>query len=232
MAASILLVSCTVGRRHAAGSLHRLAPGLRTDASSSAIRSSASSWARVLCVVLRQAVHERLPACCAIDTFTHPEARSGVWQSAMTYKFVGAIRGLGNLAGLQAHGAGDRPRHRPLHRDHAQAAGPLGPLPRGSSSGPVGFAWAGCWTRFCFPARMPASFGGFVDLSTSAWFAARRRRSLAPRPQRCGARAPTAHGDALPEDMSTSSLIGGGLIAGESLYTLGAGIVALLSLLR
>ena len=38
-------------------------------------------------------------------------------------------------------------------------------------------------------------------------------------------------GDELPADMSTTSLVGGGLIAGESLYTLGAGIASLLGTL-
>jgi hypothetical protein len=36
-------------------------------------------------------------------------------------------------------------------------------------------------------------------------------------------------GEALPEDMSTVSLIGGGLIAGDSLAALGFGISILLS---
>ena len=39
-------------------------------------------------------------------------------------------------------------------------------------------------------------------------------------------------GDQLPADMSTMSLVGGGLIAGESVFTLVAGIVSLLSLVR
>jgi hypothetical protein len=33
--------------------------------------------------------------------------------------------------------------------------------------------------------------------------------------------------DELPPDMSTTSLVGGGLIAGESLYALGAGLASL-----
>ena len=36
-----------------------------------------------------------------INSFDHPEARVGQWQSAMTYKFVGAIRGLGTLPRTQ-----------------------------------------------------------------------------------------------------------------------------------
>lgn len=37
-------------------------------------------------------------------------------------------------------------------------------------------------------------------------------------------------GDDLPEDMSTTSLVGGGLIAGEALFALGLGILGLISL--
>src|SRR5437879_13249944 len=29
-----------------------------------------------------------------IDTFIHPELKAGNWQSAMTYKFAGVLRGL------------------------------------------------------------------------------------------------------------------------------------------
>ena len=42
---------------------------------------------------------------------------------------------------------------------------------------------------------------------------------------------PRTEEDALPEDMSTASLVGGGLIAGESLFALGLGIFGLLRLL-
>ena len=42
---------------------------------------------------------------------------------------------------------------------------------------------------------------------------------------------PVADGDHLPEDMSTASLVGGGLIAGESLFALAVGLFGLLRLL-
>ena len=45
-------------------------------------------------------------------------------------------------------------------------------------------------------------------------------------------RAAAGSNEQLPADMSSASLIGGGLIAGESLYALGAGIISLLSLLH
>ena len=41
---------------------------------------------------------------------------------------------------------------------------------------------------------------------------------------------PAKEGEALPEDMSTTSLVGGGLIAGDSIAALATGIAGLLSL--
>ena len=76
-----------------------------------------------------------------------------------------------------------------------------------------------------------SSTGGFLEISTAAWFAAGSVLSSLLSPNRPPVVAPEEKGDALPEDMSTPSLIGGGLIAGESLYTLGAAIAALLALL-
>jgi uncharacterized oligopeptide transporter (OPT) family protein len=50
----------------------------------------------VLCVVLAHVFMTAYPVL-AVNSFDHPEAKVGQWQSAMTYKFVGAIRGLGHL---------------------------------------------------------------------------------------------------------------------------------------
>ena len=76
------------------------------------------------------------------------------------------------------------------------------------------------------PSPYAFSFGGFVNLHTSLWFGgggilSSLLNSLAPKkPDR---------GKAMPEDMSTTSLVGGGLIAGDSLAALGLGIVGLAS---
>jgi hypothetical protein len=93
------------------------------------------------------------------------------------------------------------------------------------------FSWV--MDAVLLPSPYAASFGGFVDLPTSCWFGMggvltsvialideRRRRGVA-----------LSRGEALPEDMSTPSLIGGGLIAGESLFALGLGVYGLLHLL-
>ncbi|HVR62005.1 MAG TPA: peptide transporter, partial [Polyangia bacterium] len=109
-----------------------------------------------------------------------------------------------------------------------------------AATGPGGRWFAAGWVvdSVLLPSPYASSFGGFVELATSVWFSVggalasaeamleRRRRA------RLAARAPGGDAEVLPEDMSTTSLVGGGLIAGESLYTLAIGIISLLSLRR
>ncbi|HUI98684.1 MAG TPA: hypothetical protein VLY46_00530, partial [Usitatibacter sp.] len=89
-----------------------------------------------------------------------------------------------------------------------------------------GFATDFAIDCFLLPSPYALSFGGFVNLNTSGWFAAGGVVSSAfntvfkPKP---GA------GGAVPEDMSSTSLFGGGLIAGDALAALAIGIVGLLS---
>ena len=73
------------------------------------------------------------------------------------------------------------------------------------------------------PSPYASSFGGFVELGTSTWFGLggifssllQTWQSKQPR---------KAEHEGLPEDMSTMSLVGGGLIAGDSLAALSVGI--------
>ncbi|MFL5306776.1 MAG: OPT/YSL family transporter [Polyangia bacterium] len=184
----------------------------------------------ILCVLLTQLFMTAYPVL-RVDTFTHPEARVGVWQSAMTFKFVGAIRGLGHLAPYQVHalwlgfGIGLATE---IARKLLRAS--VG-YRRFVESGRTGFAVGWVVDAVLLSSPYASSTGGFLDLATSAWFAAGSvLSSLLARPAPAKT-PPEEHADELPPDMSTSSLIGGGLIAGESLYTLGAGIAALLALL-
>ena len=74
-----------------------------------------------------------------------------------------------------------------------------------------------------------SSTGGFLDLKVASWFAGGSLLTyFLARPPRAAA----GSNEQLPADMSSASLIGGGLIAGESLYALAAGIISLLSLLK
>jgi hypothetical protein len=147
----------------------------------------------------------------------------------MTFKFVGALRGLGHLAGYQTKALGIgfalgfliqivRKGLWSSARWRAYIAAPG-----------VGFAVGWIVDALVLSSPYASSFGGFVDLSTSTWMAI--GGVVASLLATLGARRRSAAADALPEDMSTNSLLGGGLIAGESLYTLVAGIVSLLALL-
>jgi hypothetical protein len=80
-----------------------------------------------------------------------------------------------------------------------------------------------------------SSFGGFVNLPAALWFGAggvvsSLWNTLTKKAAPHAAGSP-GEGEALPEDMSTTSLVGGGLIAGESLYFLFVGLAGLLALL-
>ncbi|MGZ5277146.1 MAG: OPT/YSL family transporter, partial [Caldimonas sp.] len=76
------------------------------------------------------------------------------------------------------------------------------------------------------PSPYALSFGGFVNLPTSLWFGA---GGVVAGALDTLARARSAHGKAaeLPQDMTATSLFGGGLIAGDALAALGLGLVAL-----
>jgi hypothetical protein len=147
------------------------------------------------------------------------------WTSAMTYKFVGALRSLTD----------DKPYQRTaiwlgvaigfatevLRKFIKSREG----YRRFVASGKAGFTTDFVLDAAILPSPYASSFGGFVNLPTSAWFAAGgvfasffnslpKSRDTKP---------------ALPEDMSTTSLVGGGLIAGDALAALGLGVAGLLA---
>ncbi|HEY2560649.1 MAG TPA: OPT/YSL family transporter [Caldimonas sp.] len=76
------------------------------------------------------------------------------------------------------------------------------------------------------------SFGGFVNLATSLWLGAGSVVASLIDARAARRRKREATGDAgeLPSDMTATSLVGGGLIAGDALAALGLGLVALGSL--
>jgi hypothetical protein len=91
----------------------------------------------------------------------------------------------------------------------------------------AGFVFDFVFDAILLPSPYAFSFGGFVNLITSGYIAAggvvgSLMNSL-PKPK-----AKPGQPE-LPDDMSTASLLGGGLIAGDALAALGLGIVGLLS---
>jgi uncharacterized oligopeptide transporter (OPT) family protein len=152
------------------------------------------------------------------------------WQSAMTYKFVGALKGITNPQphvmkalrlgiglGLLIEVARKLLKNSRRYQIFSRQT-------RG------GRATDFVLDSFLLPSPYASSFGGFVGLLTTIWWAAggvigtlydvalERIRLQRNRP---------AEGE-IPADMSTTSLVGGGLIAGDSLAALTVGIYGLL----
>lgn len=188
----------------------------------------------VLCVVLARVFMSAYPVL-AVNQLDNPDVQVGQWGSAMTYKFVGAIRSLGTLsehtvkALLLGLGLGFAIEvTRKLLKRNARYQAFL----KGSR---VGYAVGWTMDAVLLSSPYASSFGGFVNLPVALWFAVggvlssgwnTLTQRAAPHP----AGSP-GEGEALPEDMSTTSLVGGGLIAGESLYFLFVGLAGLVSLL-
>jgi uncharacterized oligopeptide transporter (OPT) family protein len=63
-----------------------------------------------------------------------------------------------------------------------------------------------------------SSFGGFVDFPTSVWWGLGGMFASTFNWYKAKTQVTNEGEDALPEDMSTMSLFGGGMIAGESLF--------------
>jgi uncharacterized oligopeptide transporter (OPT) family protein len=172
----------------------------------------------------------------------HPDAAR--WQSAMTYKFVGALDSLthpnpvvmralflGIAIGLSLELVRKVVKALPAYQAFAR-------------SGQLGFAFDFCFDSFFVPSPYAASFGGFVDFFTTVWFAAggvlssfaqtveeETKRQISPSVEARAAQVAEGELEPVPEDMSTTSLVGGGLIAGDSLAALTLGLVGLLGTL-
>jgi hypothetical protein len=132
----------------------------------------------------------------------------GEWGSAMTYKFVGVLRSLTD--------------DQPFQRTAIGVGVAAGLLIEGLRKWlrPRGFVL----DAIVLPSPYALSFGGFVSLPTALWFGAGGVAGSL-----WTARAP-ARRDA-PPDMSSASLFGGGLIAGDALAAVGIGIASLLAAL-
>lgn len=163
----------------------------------------------VLAVVFARLFMAAYPVLLQDQTVLKADQQPAGWSSAMTYKFVGVLRGLtenlpfqrvaigvGIAAGLTIEVLRKRVRPRHFVLD-----------------------------AIVLPSPYALSFGGFVNLPTSLWLGAGGVvGSLLT------ARAPARRD--LPEDMTSASLLGGGLIAGDALAAVGIGIVSLIAALK
>jgi uncharacterized oligopeptide transporter (OPT) family protein len=157
--------------------------------------------------------------------------QSAQWQSTMTYKFVGVLRSLTDDKPYQrvaivlgvALGLAVQIARKALFANAAYRRFKNGSKGGGATDFIV--------DAVLLPSPYAYSFGTFLGLATSAWFAAGGVVSSVAkwfgRPD-----APVHEGgEPLADDMSTTSLIGGGLIAGDALAALGLGVVGLLATL-
>ncbi len=185
------------------------------------------------------------------------EQEKAKWQSAMTYKFVGALSSLTppevdpndpNAAAI-------------LEKYHTKKAKTMTALwlgiaigfftellrkiiksldrwKRFAKSGKIGFTCDFMLDTFILPSPYASSFGGFVDFMVSVWFAAGGVLTSFAQTIEEEVKAPylnsgakVAEGEEVPEDMSTTALVGGGLIAGDSLAALAIGLLGLVGTL-
>jgi len=166
-----------------------------------------------------------------INSFDHPEARVGQWQSAMTYKFVGAIRGLGTLPRTQlvaleigfALGFVIEVLRKIVRRDPRYLAF----VERSSTGKAVGWLT----DAVLLPSPYAYSLGTFVEFPTAMWWGAGGVLSSVWNSITLK-KGPADRGgpDELPADMTTTSLVGGGLIVGESLFYLAMALIGLSAL--
>ena len=164
----------------------------------------------------------------AVDQTSIPADQQPVaWASAMTYKFVGALRSLTDDKPYQRTaiwigiGIGAAVQIARLALRASLAYRSLVAESR------VGYAIGFALDAFVLPSPYAYAFGFFLNLSGSAWFGAGGAFSSLyntwseRRGRRAGEAAP------LPSDMSPTSLVGGGLIAGDALAALTLGLIGL-----
>ncbi len=177
------------------------------------------------------------------------------WQSSMTFKFVGALKTLtpvdpAALTSPDPKIAAAAQKQVDKHAITMKALWigvaiglvtellrkilkSLAAWKRFATGSKIGFATDFVVDAVVLPSPYASSFGGFVDFVTTVWFAAGGVLTSFAQTVEAEAAKPVAlaDGEAVPEDMSTTALVGGGLIAGESLAMLAIGIAGLLGAL-
>ena len=180
----------------------------------------------IMAVVFAKLFMSAYPVLTLDQTMLPADQQPDRWASAMTYKFVGALRSLTE----------DKPYQRTaiwigvaigfvteLLRKVIKSRAAYQRFVQDTKAG---FATDFVLDSALLPSPYASSFGGFVNLPTSAWFAA--GGVLASAMESLGRRNKERPA-ALPGDMSTASLVGGGLIAGDALAALGLGVAGLLA---
>jgi uncharacterized oligopeptide transporter (OPT) family protein len=183
----------------------------------------------VMTVAFAQLFMTAYPVLALDQTVMKADEQPSQWVSAMTYKFVGALRSLTDDKPYQrwaivigvAIGLGVQIVRKALFGSAAYQRW----AQRNAGTRAADFAL----DAIVLPSPYAYSFGTFLGLATSAWFALGGviASTVDTLRHRGGQKT---EDDALPADMSTVSLVGGGLIAGDALAALGLGLVGLLAM--
>lgn len=181
----------------------------------------------VMAVVIAKLFMTAYPVLNLDQTVMSKDQAPALWTSAMTYKFVGALRSLADPKPFQTHaillGIGLGFAIEVVRKLLKAAAS----YRRFVASGKAGFATDFALDAFLLPSPYAFAFGCFINLHTSAWFAGGSVISSLVNTFT----KPKEGEDALPSDMSSTSLVGGGLIAGDALAALALGVVGLLAVI-
>lgn len=229
-AGSVLLVSCTVG----VDMQQDRSTGWRLG-SNRAIQFRFQMLGVVggalLAVIMARLFLEAYPVL-KENLFAHPELSDGPargWQSTMTYKFVGilhtldqdksrtlGVMGVGIIAGLLIE---------VLRKLIFKNRRYLAWKETSAATRAVDFAL----DALLLASPYASSFGGFVDFQTSIWWGLGGIATSVVTTLTAKAPEAAAGGEPLPEDMSATSLVGGGFIAGDSLFALYVGLSGLVT---
>ncbi|TAK94689.1 MAG: peptide transporter, partial [Verrucomicrobia bacterium] len=182
----------------------------------------------VLAVALAKVFMNAYPVLKA-NQYANPGVAGAQWQSTMTYKFVGALRGI---TGRNPHvmtamwmGIGLGVLIEVARKLMKKSEG-FQKFAKGSRAG---FVVEFFLDSVLIASPYASSFGGFAELPTIWWWAAGGVAGSLYATLEEKLKPAAKPGEVeLPSDMSTVSLVGGGLIAGEALASLGVGIFLLI----
>jgi uncharacterized oligopeptide transporter (OPT) family protein len=166
-----------------------------------------------------------------VDQFSNPHvAGTEKWQSAMTFKLVGVLKGITHpkphVMTALVLGIGIGLFIDVVRKFIKQGQAYKKYVEQKTSGKVLDFLL----DAVILPSPYASSFGGFVELPAVLWWTAGGiGASLFEVATRRSSAAKKVAGGELPADMSTVSLVGGGLIAGDSLAAVSVGIYLLLS---
>jgi uncharacterized oligopeptide transporter (OPT) family protein len=183
----------------------------------------------LMAVVYARLFMSAYPVLSLDQTVMTADQQPGAWVSAMTYKFVGAVRSLTD----------DKPYQRTaiwvgigigFVVQVIRVALKSNPAYKQRVSSSTGFrTFDFLFDSVLLPSPYAYSFGAFFNLPTSLWFGGGSVVSSLYSSWHGNRAKDNDRQAALPSDMSPTSLIGGGLIAGDALAALGMGLFGLVA---